>query len=217
MQTLQADKVCVRTTVGRARIVIVCDLESIALDATLRFLDEASRELVGEQIYCFTFDFVPEENWLSAAIGTEERLLEMAREYQSSGYGSTDGDPIAALAEWLRWSSPQDGWLMLPDSSAFDRLNNCILGQLEKSKLELYGGHLIDLTKRTLLNEAFDQRLMEMTQGRRVPKLRVYTSQFLIPEVIPWAKETNPPEIFEAFCAEVGRWSELDRQITNAQ
>ena len=93
-------------------------------DAVVRALDEFRSTTQGQTPYAFALMPGQVANYLGYAVGTEERLREVAAEYAGKGYRYRGAeweqfDNCEQLATWLRWANPDDGWHYrnFPDSS----------------------------------------------------------------------------------------------------
>jgi hypothetical protein len=66
-----------------------------------------------EALYAFAIVLYPQATSVYCAFATDVSLNNVVEEYLSRGY-RIGGDSANALADWLRWSGPEDGWYVYP-------------------------------------------------------------------------------------------------------
>jgi hypothetical protein len=182
---------------SQTKPVSLDDIRVTLRAAAEKFLRAVAEEHPGEILYGFLFEISREGFSAHGAAATEEGLRRYADECAAE-----DGGDAEQLRSELRWGGTEDAWYQQPER-AFGAVNR-LLARAEREKLyEAYAGVLeglcIDVLKELDASGTFGKG----TDRERVVLGVCYTGgDNSEEEFLGWAKQVNPPKVFERLTAE---------------
>jgi hypothetical protein len=181
----------------------------------LSFLD-LQQKLAGERLYGFSLFLGTLGSFIAAKGNSEEALGRIVEVYRQTGdWTAKEGDLTTHLRTLLRWSCA-DGWLLL-DDPYYSKANQLLHVSYESDPDEFYESGVTRLCYLECLAALADNDadgLFGRGKERQCLTLNLYLGDQSDEDLLRWAFQVNPFEVYERYRAELVAGHAAEKQLT---